>query len=89
MSAETIIYAIIAAILYAGSQYIKKSGAQNFDATKFTATIIVGAFIGFICYINGIEITELTVEQQLAAYAGLVAVIENLIKIGYRSIQRR
>jgi len=76
----TIAVAILAAIIFAASGYFKSVGTENFEIPKFVATIAVGAVVGAVMYVGGGSITELTVTEQLAAYAGIVVLVENIIK---------
>ncbi|RKY68967.1 MAG: hypothetical protein DRQ24_11225 [Candidatus Latescibacterota bacterium] len=76
----TILIAIVAAAIFASAGYLKSSGTENFDATKFSATVLVGAIVGVVMYFGGVPVTEANVIEQLAAYAGIVAVVENILK---------
>ena len=76
----TILIAIIAAAVFAASGYLKSSNFENFEVTKFAATIIVGMAVGAIMYVSGLEITETNVMAQLAAYTGVIVVVENILK---------
>ena len=88
MVIETIGLAIIAAIMYAGTQFIKKNldpeKPQEFDGGKFGATIVIGAGVGLIFGYSGLIPSESMVLEQLVAYSGLVAIIENVLKIAWR-----
>lgn len=85
MVMETIILAVIAAVMYAGTQFIKKNldpeKPQEFDGGKFGATIVVGAGVGLVFGYSGIIPSESTVVEQLVAYSGATAIIENGLKI--------
>ena len=76
----TILIAIIAAAVFAASGYLKSSNFESFEATKFAATVIVGVTVGAIMYASGLEVTESNVMAQIAAYAGVIAVVENALK---------
>ena len=76
----TILIAIIAASIFAASGYLKSSNFENFEVTKFAATVIVGMAVGAIMYASGLEVTESNVMAQLAAYVGVIAVVENILK---------
>ena len=88
MVIETIVLAIIAAIMYAGTQFIKKNmdpeNPQAFDGGKFGATIVIGAVVGLVFGYSGLIPSESMVVEQLVAYAGLTAIIENVLKIAIR-----
>ena len=88
---ETIGYAVIAAIMYAGSMFVKKwassDNPQDFDTTKFVSTLVVAAVIGITMVGAGVTtITEADIATQLAMYAGMTAVVENTLKLIYRKI---
>ena len=76
----TIVVAILAAIIFAASGYLKSVGTEDFDTPKFAATVLVGAVVGAIMYASGLPVTEAGVLEQLAAYAGIVVVVENILK---------
>jgi len=82
----TILIAIVAAAIFASAGYLKSSGTEDFDATKFSATVLVGAIVGAIMYLTGSPVTEASVIEQLAAYAGIVAVVENVLKAFLRRL---
>lgn len=88
MVIETVVLAIIAAIMYAGTQFIKKNidpeKPQEFDGEKFGATIVIGAGVGLVFGYSGLIPSESMVLEQLVAYSGLTAIIENLLKIAFR-----
>ena len=76
----TVLIGIIASAVFAASGYLKSSNFENFEVTKFAATVIVGMAVGAIMYVSGLEITESNVVAQLAAYVGVIAVVENILK---------
>jgi len=82
MNYLTLAYAVISAIVYAASFYIKnrQSTDEPFDPAKFTATLIVGLIIGIVTMLTGSPLTEQDVITQLIAYAGLVTFIETWLK---------
>ena len=84
---EAIIYAVVAAIVFALSGYLKSAKDEEFDATKFGATILVGALVGVVLYVKGAAITEEAVATQFAAYAGIVVILENALKTVVRWFQ--
>jgi len=88
---ETVLIAVLAAAIYSATSYLKKhmkDDPENFDPVKFAATLIVGAIVGFSMWTSGIPITQEAVETQLVAYAGLVAIVENVIKVIYRAFTK-
>ena len=59
--------------------WIRKS-TENFETPKFVATMAVGAIVGAFMYASGLPVTEAGVLEQLAAYAGIVVIVENILK---------
>ena len=76
----TILIAILAAIIFAASGYLKSAGTENFEPTKFAATVLVGTVVGAVMYVSGSPVTEANVATQIGIYAGIVAVVENALK---------
>ena len=92
MVIETIILAVLAAIMYAGTEFIKKyldsEHPETFNYIKFLATIIIGGIIGVAVGYEGTIPTQLSITEQLALYAGSVVVLENVLKIIYKFIRK-
>ena len=84
MDAGSLLIAIISAVVYSLSMYVKKhlnsENPQSFNTAKFVTTVIWGAIVGAALQLSGVPITEQSVEQQFVAYAGLVAITENVVK---------
>lgn len=78
----TVAAGIIAGITYALTAYGKKQG-QPFNASKFGATILVGAGAGIaMAYMNlPVDVAYLYVMN-----LGIVPVAENLLKTVYRKV---
>ena len=89
MDLPTVAYALIAAVVYAASFYLKNHVAtsETFDLEKFAATLLVALIIGTVSALTGSPLTEEDVIMQLISYAGLVALIESWIKTLVRGIQ--
>ena len=89
---ETMILAVLAAIVYAGTEFIKKyldpEHPETFNYVKFVATLIIGAVIGAAAGYEGTIPTQLSITEQLALYAGSVVVLENVLKIIYKFITK-
>ena len=81
---EAIVFAIVAAIVFAASGYLKSAKEEEFNVTKFVATILVGALVGVILFVKGAAITEEAVATQIAAYAGILVIVENALKALFR-----
>ena len=84
MDAGSLLIAIVSAMVYSLSMYVKKhlnsENPQSFDVAKFVTTVIWGAIVGTALQLSGVPITEQSVEQQFVAYAGLIAITENVVK---------
>jgi len=84
MDAGSLLIAIISAVVYSLSMYVKKhlnsENPQSFNTAKFVTTVIWGAIVGAALQLSGVPITEQSVEQQFVAYAGLIAITENVVK---------
>ena len=83
---ETIVYAIIASVIYGLAGYLKNAPQEDFDVAKFLSTFVVAVLIGSICYVTGVPITEANVTEQLAAYTGLIVLVQQLIKALMRRV---
>ena len=91
MEISSILLSVFAAVVYSLSMYVKKAmkeEPQKFDVAKFLTTVIWGAIIGVVLTNSGVEITEQSVEAQFVAYAGLIAITENIVKFVLRAIKR-
>jgi len=86
MDFMVVAYAIIAAVVYAVFGYLKTTPLEQFSGSKFGATLAIGAIVGFVLASMGVPVTEEAVIVQLAAFAGLTAVIENILKSIWRRI---
>ena len=83
---ETILYAIIASVIYGLAGYLKNAPQEDFDVAKFFSTFVVAVLVGSICYVTGVPITEAKVTEQLAAYTGLVVLVQQLFKALMRRV---
>jgi len=91
MEVGTVLLSVFAAIVYSLSMYVKKAMKEKpdkFDVSKFITTVIWGAIIGLVLSNSGVKITEQNVEAQFVAYAGLIALTENIVKFIIRAIRR-
>ena len=83
--------AIFSAIVYSLTMYVKKhlnsENPQSFDAAKFITTVIWGAIVGAALQLSGVPVNEQAVEEQFVAYAGLIAITENVVKAIIRKIK--
>lgn len=74
-----ILLAIVSACVYAVTGYLKSAG-EGFVWTKFVATLLVGGFVGVWLWFLGFEVTQENVALYMTSCAGVVVVVENLIK---------
>lgn len=72
-----LVIAMVSAMIYSLSVYLRKN--EPFDAVKFITTAIVGIVIGGVMIGLGVPITEEGVVTQIATYAGLTVVIQNVL----------
>lgn len=90
---ENVMVSVIAAVIYAGSAYLKRSfdpkNPEAFDGTKFLATLVVSVFVGVSLSVMGLNITSESIELQLAMYAGTIMVVENVLKSTVRYLRAR
>ena len=91
--AENVLTGILTAIVYSIVFYAKKKmkrdNPQKFHKGKFFATVVVGACVGASFGLNGVDITAGTVESTLAAYTGVIALTESMIKSIWRWYDNR
>lgn len=84
-----IVEVIFASIAYATLFYASKAPeGVPFNARKYGATIIVGIFVGLSLFVAGDPVNELTISAQIGMYGAMVALLERLIYIGYRTWKR-
>ena len=76
----TILIAVLSSAIFAASGYFKSVRTEDFEIQKFVPTIAVGAILGAVMYASGSLITELGVMEQLAAYIGMIVLLENALK---------
>lgn len=80
---QVIATSIVSALIYSLMFYIKKkanTGGDDFQPKKLAATLIVGAVVGVFYGYYGMAITQATISQQLATYAGTIALVESALK---------
>lgn len=88
MELNVLYISVLSAVAYSMVVYVKKSSGNptELDFTKMLSTILVGAAIGVLAYIRGIEVNEEYIFQQIALFAGVVVFVENALKTLYRGI---
>ena len=61
----------------------------SFDPIQLVATVIIGAFVGVMAAYSGSEITQMSIETQLAAYGSVIAVLERILKTLYNYLENK
>lgn len=79
---DQILEPALAAAGYSLLWYLRRrvETGESFDPAKFLATLLVGVGAGIAMEIAGIDVTQGSVEARLVAYAGVVSVVEALLK---------
>lgn len=76
-----VLTAIASAIVYSTVWYLRRRGqGEPFEISKAVATAIVGAVIGASMVLAGDPLRELTLEQKLVAYAGVISLVQAIVK---------
>lgn len=87
--AQSILTAAASAVGYSVVFYAKKrigKDKQKFEPRKLAATILTGAAIGVIAAVTGSPLNQETISTQLAAYTGIIALVESGLKFVSRAI---
>ncbi len=78
--------ALIYSLLWYSRQVIDPTKeTPKFDPWKMGATLVIGACIGLVSVITGIEISQAGIEAQLTSYGFLIAAVEQVGKALYRN----
>ena len=88
---QSVIVAVAAALLYSLLWFSRQvvdptKETPKFDPWKMGATLVIGACIGLVSVISGIEISQAGIETQLTSYGFLVAVVEQVGRAIYRNL---
>ena len=88
---QSVIVAVAAALLYSLLWFSRQvvdptKETPKFDPWKMGETLVIGACIGLVSVISGIEITQAGIEAQLTSYGFLVAVVEQVGRAIYRNL---
>ena len=94
MDYNTILVSVGASVLYSLLWYSRQvvdptKPTPAYDFWKLGATIVVGAVVGIIAIISGVEVTQVGIESQLLAYGFVIAVIEQVGKAFYRNFEAK
>lgn len=83
----SILQAAVAAAIYSISVYMKRrKQGDTFDPYKFFATVIVGIVVGIAIFLSTDRTLDAeTLAGQIAAYTGMVVLVENILKYLMRS----
>ena len=78
MDVMIVVTPILSAIVFAVGGLFKAN--EPLAVPKFVATIGVGAFIGLVCLMTGVQVTEQVVIAQLLIFGGAITIIEDVVK---------
>lgn len=82
---EQVFFAIFVAVLVAVLGYLKnKPKEEEFEIFKITATVLVGILVGMVVYLTDLPVNEESIAAMLAEYAGLILLVEYILKIIWR-----
>jgi len=88
MDISAMFLAALAGALYGGLFYLKaqQDSGEDFDISKFGATVLLAAIIGFAMGVAGMPVTQVNVEVQIGAYVGYVVILETVLKLIWRRL---
>jgi hypothetical protein len=78
MDYMVVVVPVLTAVVFAAAGYFKAKEA--FNPIKFLATLGIGAFIGIVALMSGVEVTEAYVGAQALMFGGAITVLEDVIK---------
>jgi len=84
---QAVVLSAVCAAAYSVVFYFKtKSGdnTEKYDPKRLAATMLVGVGVGVSYELMGMDFSQQELSQRLVAYAGTVALVESLIKVGWR-----
>ena len=76
----SIVLAVVTAAIYALSGWLKSAPQEELSVVRLATTMGLGLIIGVGLVVAGIPVNEAAVLEQMAIYAGLIVLIENVIK---------
>ena len=85
---QDILLAVLAGIVYGLTHYAKHYPKEQFNPVKLLSTIVVAVGVAVSLALSGIRVDEMAIEQRFIIYAGLVPIVENIIKAILRSFKR-
>lgn len=77
--------AAVASIVLYSKRYA--TDHEDFQPRKFAATVIVGVACGIGLALTGDAVTQAAIEARLAAYAGVVILVETVVKTLVRVVK--
>jgi hypothetical protein len=91
---QPIFISVGAALIYSLLWYSRKvidptKPTPSYDLWQLGATLLIGGGIGVVSIISGVDLTQIGVETQLAAYGGIIAVVEQVGKALFRNFYVR
>lgn len=89
----SILLAMAMAAMYSALFYLKKrlktGESEDFNERKFIATVLVGAGVGAMLALGGVNVTDEAMYEALPQYVGMIALVEALLKSAYRAYEQR
>lgn len=83
--------ALLSAFAYSIIFFVKKrekGEGEIYDYYKLGATMIVGLVVGLAFHFSNLDLTQVTFEQQLMLYTGVIALVESVLKIAVRRLRK-
>lgn len=76
-----VLTAVVSALVYSTVWYARRrEQGEPLQPAKMVATLIVGAAIGVSMILVGEPLRELSLEQKLVAYAGVISLVQGVVK---------
>lgn len=78
-----VLTAVLGALVYSIVFFVKQKGdelPENFNPTKFVATIVVGVLVGTTFALSGQDLEFAAFHEEMLMYAGTVALVESILK---------
>jgi len=86
-----VLLSLLSAVIISFVTYFSKmtkADGEFFDIQKIARTALVGLAIGVISIFTGVEVTTENWYELVASYAGVVTVVDQLVKMIFRAIRR-
>lgn len=77
--------AAVYSVVFYSKKRANETNFEDFNTSKFMATVVVGAIVGAGFAMLGLEVSADTIELTLASYVGVIAIVESLLKVVWRT----